>query len=254
MRPPISVIARILLPALALLAGVRAQAQGRPARLDVVVADSMDRPVPGTRVVVSGSPAPGIADGTGNATVQPIAPGSRLVSIRSPGFREERALLDFTPGAAIAIRVVLTPEPLALDTVVATAERFVLRLHHNGFYKRRQQGLGRFLDRQDVARAERMGGSLCPLFYRIPGFSVSSGSVGVRCVVQSRRGPDTLGSGVCQPAVYIDGMPADMNQLAMLPPEHVEAIEAYAGAAEAPAEYGGASSSCGVIVIWLRRS
>jgi hypothetical protein len=253
MRPPTSVIARILLPALALLAGVPAHAQVRPARLDVAVADSLDRPVPGARIVVSGSPGPGIADSTGNATVQPIAPGSRLVSIRHPGFREERALLDFAPGATIAIRVVLTPEPLALDTVVATAERFVLRLHHNGFYKRRQQGLGKFLDRQDVARAERMGGSLCPLFYRIPGFSVAPSSVGVRCVVQSRRGPDSLGSGACQPAVYIDGMPADMDQLAMLPPEHVEAIEAYAGAAEAPAEYGG-SSGCGVIVIWLRRS
>jgi hypothetical protein len=253
MRPPIPVIARILVTALALLSAVQAQAQGRPARLDVAVADSLARPISGTRIVVSGSPAPGITDSTGNATVQGIAPGSRLVSIRHPGFREERALLDFSAGATIAIRVVLTPEPLALDTVVATGERFVLRLHQNGFYKRRQQGLGKFLDRQDVAGAERTGGSLCPLFYRLPGFSVAPGSVGTRCVVQSRRGPDSLGSGLCEPAVYIDGMPADMDQFAMLPPEHVEAIEAYAGAAEAPAEYGG-SSGCGVIVIWLRRS
>ena len=251
MRPPTAIISRILLAALALLAAEPARAQGRPARLDVAVADSVGRPVSGTRVVVSGSPAPGTTDSTGNATVQPIAPGSRLVSIRHPGFREERALLDFGRGAIIAIRVVLTPEPLALDTVVATGGRFVLRLHQNGFYKRRQQGLGRFLDRRDVAQAERTGGSLCPLFYRLPGFSVAPGSVGTRCVVQSRRGPDSLGSGVCQPAVSIDGMPADMDQLAMLPPEHVEAIEAYAGAAEAPAEYGG-SSGCGVIVIWLR--
>jgi hypothetical protein len=253
MRPPTALIPAILLAVLALLSAVPAGAQGRPARLDVAVADSVGRPIAGTRIVVSGSPAPGVTDSTGNAIVQPISPGSRLVSIRHPGFREERALLDFGAGATIAIRVVLTPEPLALDTVVATGERFVLRLHQNGFYKRRREGLGRFLDRQDVARAERTGGTLCPLFYRLPGFSVAPGSVGVRCVVQSRRGPDSLGGGVCRPAVYIDGMPADMDQFAMLPPEHVEAIEAYAGAADAPPEYGG-SSGCGVIVIWLRRT
>jgi hypothetical protein len=162
-------------------------------------------------------------------------------------------LLNFAPGTTIALRVVLTRQPLMLDTVTATAERFVLGLHQNGFYKRRRRGLGKFLDRRDLARAERIGGSLCPLFYRIPGFTAAPGSVGVHCVIQSRRGPSSLGSGACQPSVYIEGMVANMDEFAMLPPEHVEAIEAYASAAEAPGEFG-ASSVCGVVVIWLRRT
>lgn len=245
-----TLIARVLPALFALAFAVPVQAQGRSARLDVAVADSAGSPVPGARIAVNGSPAPSLTDSAGNASVRGIIPGTRLVTIRYPGFREERALLDFAAGAEIAIRVVLTPEPLALDTVTATGQRFVLALHHAGFYKRRQQGLGRFMDRDDLAQAERTG-DLCMLMRRVPGFRVEGGTPGRRCEITSTRGGSFTGP--CVPEVRIDGMVADMEQFAMLPPSDVEAIEAYATDAEVPAEYSGASI-CGAILIWLRKS
>ena len=251
MRSASPLLLKLLLALAAVLAAVPVAAQGRPARLDVAVMDSMDRPVAGTRIVVSGSPAPGITDSAGNATVQRIAPGSRLVSIRYPGYREERALLDFAPGAEIAIRVVLTPEPIALDTVTATGQRFVLALHHAGFYKRRRQGLGRFMDRADLARVERAGGDLCVVMRRLPGFRVVGGyGPGTQCSIESARGGSFIGT--CRPEIRINGIVADMDQFNILVPQHVEAIEAYATDAEVPAEYSG-NSMCGAILIWLRR-
>lgn len=251
MRSASPLVLELLLALAAVLAAVPVHAQGRPARLDVAVVDSMDRPVAGASIVVSGSPAPGVTDSAGNASVQRIAPGSRLVSIRYPGYREERALLDFVPGAGIAIRVVLTPAPIALDTVTATGQRFVLALHHAGFYKRRQQGLGRFMDREDLAQVERAGGDLCVVMRRVPGFRVVGGDgPGTQCVIESTRGGSFTGT--CRPEIRINGMVAGMDQFNVLVPQHVEAIESYATDAEVPGEYSGASM-CGAILIWLRQ-
>jgi hypothetical protein len=184
--------------------------------------------------------------------VHPIAPGSRLVSIRYPGYQEERALLNLAPGAEVAIRVVLTPQPIGLDTVTVTGQRLVLSLHHAGFYQRRRQGLGRFMDRRDLAAAERTSGDLCVVMRGVPGFRVMGGyGPGTRCVLESTRGGSF--SGTCQPEIRIDGRVADMDQFAMLVPQHVEAIEAYATDAEVPGEYSG-NTMCGAILIWLRQS
>jgi hypothetical protein len=35
-------------------------------------------------------------------------------------------------------------------------------------------------------------------------------------------------------------------------PDNIEAIEVYNGVAQVPAQYGGAHSACGVVLIWLR--
>jgi hypothetical protein len=37
-------------------------------------------------------------------------------------------------------------------------------------------------------------------------------------------------------------------------PDQLEAVEYYAGAAETPLEYGTLDSTCGVLVLWTRRT
>jgi hypothetical protein len=44
----------------------------------------------------------------------------------------------------------------------------------------------------------------------------------------------------------------DRGRVDLLQPEELLAIEAYLGAARVPAQYGGANSACGVILLWTR--
>ncbi|HEX2190380.1 MAG TPA: hypothetical protein VHG51_15840 [Longimicrobiaceae bacterium] len=75
---------------------------------------------------------------------------------------------------------------------------------------------------------------------------------GGRLMVLSTRGPGSLEAADCVPAVFVDGLPADMELLGALSPAEVEAVEGYSGSATAPGEYAGASV-CGVILVWTRR-
>jgi hypothetical protein len=61
--------------------------------------------------------------------------------------------------------------------------------------------------------------------------------------------------------VYVDGHMVsgrsqsdplfDMNSIQ---PDQIEAIEFYAGPSETPPEYSGLNSTCGVLVIWTRKT
>ena len=64
----------------------------------------------------------------------------------------------------------------------------------------------------------------------------------------------------CYSLVYVDHMlmngarePTEPFDVSTIPPERVEAVEYYAGAAQTPLEYSRSGSSCGVLVIWTRR-
>lgn len=241
-----------LLAALALLLAApaaRAQ-QGGTARLSVVVVDSAARPVPAVRVVVSGAPAAAYSDSAGRAAVERIPVGSRLVAIERVGFQQERALIRFDRGADIRIQVTLTPAPITLDTLQVLGQRSILSLARNGFYRRRERGLGSFVTREELARTEAFAADLGPAFSQVRGFRVERQPDGGFALL-STRGAGSLSEGVCVPEVFVDGAQADMALLSTLTPRDVAAIEAYAGAAAVPAEYS--TSTCGVILVWTRK-
>ena len=64
---------------------------------------------------------------------------------------------------------------------------------------------------------------------------------------------------VCWPRVIVDGVvvstggaePAEID--ALVDPSRIEGMEVYRRPAELPAEFGGAQSGCGVIVVWTKR-
>lgn len=242
----------LLLAALALLAAAapaHAQQRGRTARLSVVVVDSAARPVPGTRVQVSGAPAAAWSDSAGLAAVERIPTGSRLVQIERTGYVPENAVIRFDPGSDLRIQVTLTSAPFTLDTLQVVAWRQRAALARAGFYARQRQGLGSFLTREELDRAPAAS-DLGNVLARLRGFTVTR--PGGRLMVLSTRGPGSLQSGDCVPAVFVDGLPADMELLGSLTPGDVEAVEGYAGSAAAPGEYASASV-CGVILVWTRK-
>jgi hypothetical protein len=123
----------------------------------------------------------------------------------------------------------------------------------NGFYDRQRRGFGAHMTRQrlDEIRPYRT----TEAFRYMRGFMVvPSGPVDV---VVGTRGRSL---GPCIPAVYIDGMRMfvmnardQADAINMVPPDDIEAIEAYQGAASIPTQYNPMGSACGVILIWTRR-
>ena len=55
--------------------------------------------------------------------------------------------------------------------------------------------------------------------------------------------------GYCQPNLYIDGFPADIDQLATLQPRNLMAVEIYPRPTAALGRYGG-FNDCGVVLVW----
>ena len=93
------------------------------------------------------------------------------------------------------------------------------------------------------------------IFRYLPGFAVNTN--GQRDFVVATRGPG--GFNGCVPQVYIDGNKMFMRNirdqadaLESVPPENIEAVETYQGAASIPPEYNTTGSACGVLLIWTR--
>lgn len=235
-----------------LAAAGEAAAQDDRARLRVMVTDSLGRPIQDAQVTVNGVGSPARSDSTGTALVGGIPLGARMVTVWRLGYGEERALLQFPTAATFRLSVVLTPGALAIDSLLVEGERRVAALERNGFYQRRRQGMGSFVNSEQMEAIAAASPDLRRAFYMMPGFQVVPGRFGSSFTLLSGRGVDLTGS-PCQPAVVVDGRRSDIQELASILPQNVEAIEAYPGAAGAPPEYTFGQSVCGLVLVWTKK-
>lgn len=240
------VICSTFLAATLWVAASAAVAQGRPARLTVIVVDTVSRPVPGVRVETNGANA-ATSDSSGLAVLDSVPAGNRLFFFKHPGFQAEHALLRVNDGADLRLRVTLTPAIETLDTLRVVAKRPVPHLVRNGFYRRQRQQLGSFLTHSEIVALADRWTDLSPALRRMRGFQVVPTSSGAFVIASSRSG-----GGTCIPAIYIDDLPGDLEILTQITPQEVEAIEGYSNWASAPGQYS-ANSACGVLLVWLRK-
>lgn len=250
-RLPMSLKSAIV-PALVLAALSAAQAhaqqQAPSSILRVHVTDDQGRPLPQAHVTVGGVPGGAITNDRGDARMNAVPPGNRIVLVSRVGYAFGRVAADFT-GDTVVKTFTLTPQPIELEGITVTSWGRSMRLRQNGYYDRQRQGLGAFMtkDRIDEMRPSRVSN----LFRYMRGFTVVPGPGTSEYVVTSRGRR-------CLPQVYVDGMLSartardQRDVLEMVLPGDVEAIEAYSSAAEIPAQYNGSNSMCGVIVIWTR--
>lgn len=161
-------------------------------------------------------------------------------------------------GQVVDVEVRLETRALALDSLVVTVERRSLALDRRGFYDRMKVEPGTFFTPERLERraAERTS----QLFQTIPGavtVEIGLGRMGV--YFRGTERPSGGGFTVCWPRVIVDGLPvsqggseqADLDHL--VDPWQIEGMEVYRRPSQVPAEYGGAQSGCGVIVIWTKR-
>ncbi len=230
--------------------------------------DTGEAPVPGATVrLVAGADtvAATAADATGRYLLRAPGAGAYRVVVTAVGYgRAEGDSLALAEGEARIVDVELAPSLDVLGDVSVEARREPL--HEVGFYRRKGQGQGRFIDRQQIE--DRRPRVLSDLFNGMPGFIPLHSEGDVR--VASINYPATRGTN-CRPTVVVDGavlrsfgspipgtpeedgLPTNpmFNLDRALRVDEVEAVEAYAHGG-IPAQYGGTMSPCGAILIWTR--
>lgn len=173
--------------------------------------------------------------------------GSRLLAL------ERSDTLDF------AISLALRPTEITALTVTGEGPA----LDRSGFFRRRDEGSGRFLGPYEVER--RRPTTPADLLYDMPGFEINPQLGGFRVLMTGRNRR-------CEPTVYIDGTLAhrgtQTNRLlepgeddgvfleGLVNARAIRAVEAYQNGATAPVRFrpvgpiGG--GDCGVLVFWTR--
>ena len=202
-------------------------------------------------VLVLGTPATTRTDSTGAFRLSGLPAGTQTVEVRTIGYAPSRRAVNLRPGQPAELTVAID-RAQELPSVEVLAERRRSRLPD--FERRRETGLGRYLDREQIEQRNPM--EVTDLLRTIPGMRVVWN--GTDYDVVSSRGAASLSSASCKPALYIDGSPVmgdDISPNTFVRPNDVEAMEVYRGA-DTPAQFqrmGSGGSGCGAIVIWTRR-
>jgi hypothetical protein len=196
-------------------------------------------PVGDAVVRVVGAAGTARSDSLGRFELGALPAGSQLLEARRIGYLVGRRQVDLRSGRPIDVQLRLE-RIISLDSIRVIARRVM----HRDFEQRKMLGFGHFFTEEQIA--QRNAFETSDLLRTIPGFRVIG--FGVDTKVVSSRGSISFESAVCEANVVIDGMQhQDIN---LVRPGDIGAMEIYRGGAQAPPQYGGA---CGVIVIWTKR-
>ena len=198
-------------------------------------------------------------DHSGRFTLESRTPGSYYLAAAATGYMPRvDGRLELPRGSRISVELSLATAVMRLDSIPVDAETRSIRgdLDGAGFFGRMKQGFGHFIT-PDMLR-ERPPLNAMELLRGIAGVQMRGS--GLRGTVAYMRGADGR---PCLPHIYVDGaraawlMPGVAVQDTatiedILDVTHVQAVEVYARAVEAPAQYA-ALTTCGVILFWTRR-
>ena len=187
-----------------------------------------------------------ITDRSGRFEVTSPLPGDFLLLAAALGHRETTVgVFELSEGGELTVEFRIPVEALTLEGLLVQADR-VAQINQqpalvlNGFSRRMQHGLGRFLTPADIERSTAMRTS--ELFVGMLGVSFIGDSVQIRTT-----------RGFCPPRIYVDGMVVPGSELDYLVElESLEAVEVYRRATEVPLQYGGTGAFCGVILFWTK--
>lgn len=214
------------------------------------VRDEKGRPLSGAQLMVWGSGVTGSTREDGTFTLVGLPAGSQSLEARYVGYAPRRITVDLVSHATRSVTVTLDKRADVLGQVTVYGKPSRRADDFTGFLQRSKSGFGHFLTRADIEKRHPF--QFTDLFRMIPGFRVVP-DTGFGYRIISSRGGDIHGE--CQPTLYIDGMKindaSDIDGFVL--PDDVAGIEAYAGAAGAPAWASGLSGSCGSILVWTGR-
>lgn len=177
------------------------------------------------------------------------APASGVFAIQAlkPGYLTAQPdTVEIHRADTITVEMRLDRNAVPLQPVVVTARG---NADLTEFERRRGGGFGRFLSKSDI---ESQGSQqTTSLFRLLPGFVVRPSRPRSPSSVLLMRGT----AGLCQPAVWIDGLYTAMSpQTALddlISPQMLEGVEIYNSVAAAPSRYR--TGTCGVLLFWTKR-
>ena len=228
-------------------------AQGRGRVEGVVVEPTSGLPVPNVEVRVLGTELLARTDSLG-AFAMSLNQGRYLIRATRLGFGPRSVSMDIAGGDTVTMSIELDILPIQLSEVVVRAREERYRGKLAGFAERMRTSAAprsSFITRDEIERkapqytsdllrdrAGRMGGCFSSAAIWLDG---------------SRLVPDKIGTPVR--GRRTEPMQRDMR-LDHIPPDQIEAIEVYAGAAQTPAEFSATADprlapGC-TIVVWTR--
>jgi len=268
------VVAALLLSSIAQESSAQGEISGR-----VLAPDSGRPPVQGAEASISKLGRRALSDSSGRFRLQDVPPGQHVVVLRAIGFRSESSTVTIDFDEVVSSDVVLTRSTGTLlpERVVSASAPTPTPARLVEFMERREAGVGHFISREQLAKAEgglRKTGDLIAI---LPGVNARKGgnkvwiatgrATSTGCafctmsVEQLNRADVAAGARpACFMDVYLDGAMVfdsrhpenglfDVNSVS---PEHIAGIEAYSSAAQVPAKYNRTGAGCGVLLIWTR--
>lgn len=245
-----------------------------------ILADSLERPIEGAEIFLPDFMKLARSGTDGAFSIRGIPAGEQHVVVRRVGYGPLDTRIAFTADAVVDRKIFLT-RSVVLDSVIVTDRRTDRSLAD--FEDNRRIGLGRFIDRAELAK--QPDAKLSRVVAQLPGLRLAFGTGGRAWITGTRKAPPPCPPGpgggqcfessgwyvpdksetargmkiACYAQVYIDGVL--MNHGKPTPPfeasevfaDQVEALEWYAGPSETPTRYAGLNSDCGVLVVHRRR-
>jgi hypothetical protein len=227
-----------------------ARSQELQAQASIVVAfvtDTAGRPLEGAEVQVIGTSLRGNTDGKGRVALLAVPAGKAVLRVRHLGFAEQTIPISVTPGSLDEGRYKLMPLATNLSDVTIRSnmlkpDRYAKTGRFDDFYRRRAEGLGTFLTREDIDARNAQKPE--DLLRAVTGIRIRY--QGMNPYIEFLR---------CdQVNVYIDGSLSHdgYRDFFSLSPLDIEAIEVYHGLATVPPEFTPHPSDCAAIVVWTR--
>jgi hypothetical protein len=206
-----------------------------------------------------------VTDANGRFILEAEAPGEFVLIASAFGFKETRAgVFEIGADGSMDVEFRVGPEAMPIDGLLVELQRPALQhqLVRNGYVRRLQRGLGRFITPYDIEKSPAL--STTDLFRGIPGVTVRIVGGGLSAHLgESVQFANAMG--YCTPTLFVDGQRLSPQVVSaqpigmLLPLEDIDAVEIYRRPAEVPIEYSGVptgdagdTGACGVMVFWTK--
>ena len=191
-----------------------------------------------------------------------VRAGAIDLTVSLLGFAEAKGGVVLGGGQTLELEVRLSPEPIELEPIVVQAARLAIGGGILEDVRRRAEGgWGTVLLREELELPRRTASRTTDILQQQVGVHVHGQTEQNRTLFLRTPG--------CGPLVYVDGIklthgprgndPEGLTafeaaqQVNLVHPMDIEAIEIYRGPGQTPGEFLDSNAQCGVILIWTRR-
>ncbi len=229
---------------------------GEGSTLSGIVRDSLGKPVKDARIDVTGVSGQWRTNEAGNFVVRGIPSGARVVASSQLGFLPERRLVDVGTADSIAVELSMSRVATFLDTMKVSGKQSLKTTALLDIASRRKLGIGYF---EDSTKLAQLPGAGLRDAFNFPSTRTGQSGPGLWFIYMSEHAqsltgkPGGPGGPGCTPAIFIDGMPSNIQFVNDMTKEEVGLIEAFTSPSRAPSEFAGSGGNCGIVLIWRKR-